>query len=38
MTDNNEDPMRESKGIAYGLAMSILLWILILLWVGIFAG
>ena len=38
MTDDDEDPMKESKGIAYGLAMSILLWILILLLVGIFAG
>jgi hypothetical protein len=37
MEDDN-DPMRESKGIAYGLALSILLWILILLAVGIFAG
>lgn len=37
MEDDN-DPMRESKGIAYGLALSIVLWILILLSVGIFAG
>lgn len=36
--DDDNDPMRESKGIAYGLALSIVLWILILLSVGIFAG
>ena len=33
----DEDPMNTPRGIAYGLMLSIILWIVILLVVGLFA-
>ena len=38
MTDDDEDPMKASRGIAYGLIISILLWMVVSLLAVFFLG